>query len=144
MFLFKDAEKAKPQSGVTLLEVLIVLSIIGLIAAVIGPRLVGYLGRAKTETAELQMKQISSALQLFYIDMGRYPASSEGLATLMTSPAGASSWAGPYLESDEAMADPWGRDYLYSQSEDARGFSLQSYGRDGTPGGSGEDADLSL
>lgn len=131
------------RSGVTILEVLVVLAIIGLIAAVIGPRVVGYLGRAKSETAELQVDQINNALQLFYIDMGRFPAETEGLAALMQSPAGAADWAGPYLADSEALTDPWGRSYLY---EDATGGSedplVYSLGRDGTEGGSGEDADV--
>jgi general secretion pathway protein G len=136
--------KRKPTftSGVTILEVLIVLAIIAMIAAVAGPRLIGYLGRAKTETAELQITQIRNALQLFYIDMGRYPTTPEALAVLMQPPAGEVSWAGPYLETDTALTDPWGRQYLYSQPEGAETPSVSSLGRDGSRGGSGEDADL--
>lgn len=131
------------KSGVTILEVLIVLAIIAMIAAVVGPRLIGYLGRAKTETAELQIGQITNALQLFYIDMGRYPAASEGLPALMAAPAGATEWAGPYLSSEEALMDPWGRDYVYEDAGDADP-NVYSLGRDGAPGGSGEDADVEL
>ncbi len=130
------------KSGVTILEVLVVLAIIAMIAAVVGPRVVGYLGRAKTETAALQIDQIENALQLFYIDMGRYPAESEGLAALMSAPSGSSDWAGPYLSSDEALSDPWGRDYLYEEAGDGVDPSVFSLGRDGTRGGSGEDADI--
>lgn len=131
------------RSGVTILEVLVVLSIIALIAAVVGPRLIGYLGKAKSETAELQIKQLGSALQLFYIDTGRYPAAAEGLAVLMQAPAGEADWNGPYLDSADALTDPWGRDYLYEPPKDGTNFAVSSLGRDGAPGGNGEDRDLS-
>ncbi len=130
------------RSGVTILEVLIVLAIIAMVAAVAGPRLIGYLGRAKVQTAELQIGQIKSALQLFYIDVGRYPAAAEGLAVLTQPPAAAESWAGPYLESEEALIDPWGRDYLYAVTEGTGTPGISSLGRDGAKGGSGEDADV--
>ena len=132
------------RSGVTILEVLVVLTIIAMIAAVVGPRLIGYLGRAKTETAELQIKQIGNALQLFYIDNGRYPTSAEGLGVLMAAPPGDASWAGPYLDSADGLKDPWGRDYLYDEPGQSGTAGVRSLGRDGARGGSGEDADISL
>ncbi len=131
-----------PRSGVTILEVLVALAIVALVAAVVGPRVIGYLGRAKTETAELQVNQIGNALQLFYIDMGRFPAESEGLAALMTAPSGGAGWAGPYLASEEALTDPWGRAYLYEETTEGTDPSVYSLGRDGTAGGSGEDSDI--
>ena len=130
------------RSGVTILEVLIVLSIIALIAAVAGPRLLGYLGRAKSETAVLQIRQIESALQLFYVDTGRYPSDAEGLAVLMEAPAGTEDWQGPYLSDPAALQDPWGRGYLYETEDEGDAFAIRSLGRDGRAGGSGEDADL--
>lgn len=130
------------RSGVTILEILIVLAIIALIAGVAGPRLLSYLDRAKSETAALQIQQIENALQLFYIDTGRYPSAAEGLGVLLQGPAGNASWAGPYLESDAAILDPWGREYVM-QSGDGSGLpTLLSYGRDGVSGGSGADADI--
>ena len=134
--------KWNKKSGVTILEVLIVLSIIALIAAVAGPRLIGYLGRAKTETAELQATQLRQAVQLFYIDVGRYPADEEGLGVLMVTPPGEASWAGPYLETADALTDPWGRDYIYAAPEAEGPFSIISLGQDGTRGGTGENADV--
>ena len=130
------------RTGATILEVLVVLSIIALIAAVVGPRLVGYLGRAKSETAELQIDQLRNAVQLFYIDTGRYPTGNEGLVVLFRAPAGTAGWNGPYLESEDALNDPWGRAYLYAPPGDDGVFGIQSLGRDGVRGGSGEDADL--
>jgi general secretion pathway protein G len=131
-------------AGMTILEILVVLSIIAMIAAVVGPRLISYLGRAKSETASLQIKQLGNAVQLFYIDMGRYPTASEGLSVLMESPAGDTTWSGPYMQSGDALKDPWGRDYLYAEPGDGGMFGITSFGRDGVRGGTGEDTDLSL
>ncbi|WP_081894774.1 type II secretion system major pseudopilin GspG [Ruegeria halocynthiae] len=132
-----------PRSGVTILEVLIVLSIIAMIAAVAGPRLIGYLGRAKSETARLQVQQIGNALQLFYIDTGRYPTNSESLSVLVAAPPGDPSWAGPYLDNEEGLIDPWGRTYIYAEPGDQEAPLVSSLGRDGSRGGSGEDSDVS-
>jgi general secretion pathway protein G len=130
------------RSGITILEILVVLAIIALVAAVVGPRLVGYLGRAKAETASLQIGQIKNALQLFYIDVGRYPSTEEGLGVLIAAPTAATGWKGPYLESAEGLKDPWGRDYLYLEPETSETPSVRSLGQDGVKGGDGEDADL--
>ncbi len=130
------------QSGVTILEILVVLAIIALLASVVAPRVIGQLGKAKSETAELQIDNLVTATQLFYIDTGRYPSEAEGLSALIESPAGAEGWNGPYLDSDTALTDPWGRDYIYEPAQEGTGFSIQSLGRDGTTGGTGEDADL--
>lgn len=132
------------RAGMTILEILVVLSIIAMIAAVVGPRLISYLGRAKSETASLQIKQLGNAVQLFYIDMGRYPTGSEGLSVLMEAPAGETAWSGPYMQSGDALKDPWERDYLYVEPGEGGVFGITSLGRDGARGGSGEDADLSL
>ena len=126
--------------GVTILETLVVLTIIAMIAAVVGPRVVGYLGRAKSETAAMQIDNLANAVQLFYIDTGRYPTASEGLSVLVSAPPGDPAWDGPYMQSADALTDPWGRGYLYEEAEG--GFRIASLGRDGTRGGSGEDADL--
>ena len=102
------------------------------------------LDRAKSETAALQIDQIGNAVQLFYIDVGRYPSEAEGLAVLFSAPPGDSDWRGPYLPSNEALTDPWGRPYLYSEPGESGALSIKSLGRDGTRGGSGEDADLAF
>lgn len=135
--------KLTSRSGVTILEVLVVLAIIAMIAAVVGPRLVGYLGRAKADTAELQIDQLRSALQLFYIDVGRYPAAEEGLGVLLVTPASAPGWRGPYLDSAEGLKDPWDRDYIYEATDQGGAVPVvRSLGRDGTKGGDGEDTDI--
>lgn len=131
------------QAGATILEVLVVLTIIAMIAAVVGPRVIGYLGRAKTETATLQINNLADAVQLFYVDMGRYPSEGEGLRALFDRPAGDTNWNGPYLESRAALSDPWDRDFLYSPPTTDDSFEIRSFGRDGSEGGDGEDKDLS-
>lgn len=131
------------KSGATILEVLVVLTIIAMIAAVVGPRVVGYLGRAKSETASLQINNLADALQLFYIDTGRYPSDGEGLAALFDRPAAEPGWNGPYLQSRDALTDPWGRDYIYGSPEADGSFVIETFGRDGSKGGAGEDRDLS-
>ena len=136
------ADHRSRRAGVTILEVLVVLSIIALIAAVTGPRLIGYLGRAKSETAALQITQLRQAVQLFYIDVGRFPSDAEGLSVLVVPPPGEAGWAGPYLENPESVIDPWARDYLYAEPQSGSDFSITSLGRDGARGGTGEDADL--
>jgi general secretion pathway protein G len=130
------------KSGATILEVLVVLTIIAMIAAVVGPRVIGYLGRAKSETASLQINNLADAVQLFYVDTGRYPSDGEGLTVLFDQPAGDAGWSGPYLETRDALSDPWGRDYIYSAPPDNGTFGIASFGRDGSEGGSGEDADV--
>lgn len=142
MILDQHRKNPTNKDGLTILEVLVVLAIIGLLSAVVAPRIVGYLGRAKSETAQIQIDNLSNAVQLFYIDTGRYPATSEGLAALITSPANETNWNGPYMQSDAALSDPWGRDYLYEAPTEGRNFSIQSLGRDGVTGGTGEDQDL--
>ncbi len=125
-----------------MLEILVVLSILVLIAAVVGPRVIGYLGRAKSETANLQIGALKEAVQLYYIDMGRYPTEAEGLGALVDAPAADPAWVGPYIASPEALTDPWGRDYLYVPPGNGTAFSVQSLGADGARGGTGEDADI--
>jgi len=138
----RDTSTLTKRAGVTILEILIALAIIALIAAVVGPRLISYLGRAKSETAGLQLKQIKSAMQLYYIDMGRYPSDAEGLAALVSSPAGNGDWQGPYLENESGLKDPWGRDYIFHAGSDGALPEILTFGRDGVQGGTGEDADV--
>jgi len=127
--------------GVTILEVLIVLAIIALLASVVAPRVLGYLGRAQTTTAQTQINNLSAAVGYFSIDVGRLPTEAEGLSVLFTAPPSAESWAGPYLGSEGAIVDPWGRDYIYIATDDGN-FTIMSFGRDGREGGTGQDADI--
>jgi general secretion pathway protein G len=136
--------KRHRKRGVTLLEVMIVLAIIALIAGLAGPRLIESFGRAKSRAAEIQLANVKSALQLFYIDEGRFPTEAEGVMALVAAPSGVEGWKGPYVENAEAVNDPWGRPFVYRAPGQDAPFDLMTYGRDGVAGGSSEDADISL
>jgi general secretion pathway protein G len=132
------------QAGVTLLEIMVVLTIIALIAGLAAPRLMESFGRAKSRTAQLQMENLKGAVQLFYLDVGRYPSEAEGLDALLTAPGGIENWRGPYLEGPQNLNDPWENRYLYRSPGAERPFEITTYGRDGRAGGSREDSDISL
>ncbi len=130
------------QRGLTLFELLIVLAILAFLATLVAPRVVGYLGRAKSDIARTQAANIASSLELFFLDYGRYPNDSEGLRALIEAPAGATEWRGPYMKEETALIDPWGRAYLYRADAASDAFEVISLGRDGAEGGDGEDADI--
>ena len=132
-----------PQRGFTLLELLVVVVIIGVLAAYVGPRYFTQIGKSEQGTARMQIDALAKALETYRIDTGRYPGTEQGLAVLMTRPADESKWAGPYLVK-AVPKDPWGRPYLYrSPGADGTDFDLRSLGRDGQAGGEGDNADLS-
>lgn len=143
------ARSAKPSSGrlpgnagVTLLEILIVVAIMGLLATAATTQLSAVLGRARSDTTRLQLEQISATLEMFRLDIGRYPNDSEGLKALVDAPIGLSSWRGPYLRKAENVLDPWGRPLIYRPGSDGQSFQLVSLGADGKPGGEGESRDV--
>lgn len=130
-----------PEAGFTLVELLVVLVILSLLAALVGPRVIGYMSQSKVKAARIQIAGFQTALDLFRLDVGRYPLQSEGLAALAAPPPGAAGWAGPYL--DKAVAtDPWGTPYAYGSADNGLSFALRSYGADGREGGEGENADI--
>lgn len=124
-----------------MIELLIVLAILGFLASLIAPRVIGYLGRAKSDIAVSQLSNLATSLELYYLDMGQYPTSDEGLESLVKAPPGNDLWLGPYLKEESALNDPWGEPYKYSVDGDS--FRIWSLGRDGEEGGAGEDRDLS-
>ena len=130
------------EAGFTLVEMLVVISIIGLIMALVGPRVLNYLSESKVKAARIQIESLSSALDLFYLDNGRYPTSSEGLAALTQRPANAASWNGPYLKTAAPPADPWGHPYVYKSPADRAPYEIASYGSTGQPGGTGAAAEI--
>lgn len=130
-------------AGFTLLELLVVLGIITLLATVAGPQVLRYLGKARTETAKAQITAISTALELYALDNGTFPAQQAGLSALMQAPAGATRWRGPYLKNAEGLIDPWGRPYLYKFPGRNGQPDVGTLGRDNAVGGTGEDADVS-
>lgn len=130
------------QQGFTLIELLVVLVILGLLMSVVGPRVMKYVGGAKTDTAKLQIEELSSALDMYHLEVGRYPTQTLGLRALVEQPAGEARWKGPYLRKSNVPQDPWGNDYVYRFPGQHGPFDLYSLGADGQPGGEGEDADI--
>ncbi|PDT00060.1 type II secretion system protein GspG [Rhizobium chutanense] len=129
--------------GFTLVELLVVLAIIGLIAALVAPQVLKYLGSAKVDTTKAQIKNIENALELYYIDVGHYPSTEEGLEALARAPADGSAWNGPYLKKSGTFLDAWGTAYEYKSPADEKPYQIISLGRDRKVGGDGQDADLS-
>ncbi|EUB98382.1 general secretion pathway protein G [Rhizobium sp. CF080] len=128
--------------GFTLVELLVVLAIIGLIAALATPQVLRYLESAKVDTTKAQIRNFESALELYYIDTGHYPTTEEGLAALATRPTNAAAWNGPYIKNAGVFVDAWSTPYQYRSPADEKSFQILSFGRDRKMGGSGQDADL--
>jgi general secretion pathway protein G len=130
--------------GYTLVELLVVLTIISLLVGLVGPRVLNYLGDSKVKTARLQIEGFGSALDLFYLDTGRYPTATEGLNILVQRPTELDVWNGPYLKSGRVPPDPWGNPYRYSvPSDQSPPYEIVSLGSDGAEGGAGSAADIS-
>jgi general secretion pathway protein G len=131
---------ARTAAGFTLVELLVVLAILTLLAGLVGPRVLGQLGGAKSKTAAVQIADLDKALELFKLDVGRFPTTEEGLGALLQRPPSvASGWAGPYLKGS-LPNDPWGKPYRYQLANGA--VQIVSLGADGAPGGEGENADI--
>lgn len=128
-------------AGFTLLELLVVVAIIGLLVGYVGPKYFGQLGKAEVKAARAQIDGIEKALDQYRLDVGRYPGTEQGLNALVTQPPGLTRWNGPYLKKGVPL-DPWQKPYGYKSPGEHGEFDLYSYGRDGVPGGSGEDADI--
>jgi general secretion pathway protein G len=127
--------------GFTLLELLVVMVIIGLLAAYVAPRYFAQVGKSETRSAQAQVASLSNALDAYRLDVGQYPTTEQGLASLTTRPNGSTRWNGPYLQKTVPL-DPWGRPYLYKSPGEHGDYDLSSFGKDGQPGGSGDDIDI--
>jgi general secretion pathway protein G len=134
----------RDERGFTLVEMLVVITIIGLIMGLIGPRVLNYLSESKVKAAKIQMQSFVSALDLFNLDAGRYPSTSEGLAALVRRTPGVAAWNGPYLKGGNVPNDPWNNPYVYRVPGERGAFDIVSFGSDGQEGGSGTAADISL
>ena len=129
------------ERGFTLMELLVVLAILGLLMSLVGPRVLNSLGGAKTKTAGIQIKDLEQTLEMYKLDVGRFPSTEEGLQALVTRPGNAAGWNGPYLKSDVPL-DPWNREYYYKYPGENSEVDIYSYGQDGQAGGESEDADV--
>jgi general secretion pathway protein G len=127
--------------GFTLLELLVVVAIIGLLAAYVGPRYFSQLGKSEVTVAKAQIEAFAKALDQYRLDTGHYPTTEQGLAVLFTKPANEKKWNGPYLSKD-TPPDPWGAPYRYRNPGPKSEFEVLSLGNDGLPGGTGDAADI--
>ena len=132
----------RDQDGYTLTEMLVVIAVIGLIAAVLTPNLIGQLGRSRVKAAELQLQSVAAAIEMFQADNGRYPTSAEGLSALVSAPMDSNTWTGPYLKNTKMLKDPWGAPLIYNATGDGYSFTVGSLGADGKSGGTGVNRDL--
>jgi len=130
------------EAGFTLIELLVVLVIRVLLASLVGPRVIGYLGSSRTKAAKVQIESLGSALELYKLDTGNYPSTSEGLKALVQAPSGAGGWNGPYLTKWEVPNDPWGRPDIYSSPGQHGPYDIISLGADNQAGGTGENQDV--
>ena len=128
-------------AGFTLLELLVVMVIIGLLAGFVGPRFFAQIGKSEVKTAKAQIDALGKALDQYRLDMGRYPSADEGLAALNEKPGESTRWQGPYLKKGVPQ-DPWGQAYVYKAPGEHGEYDLLSLGKDGKPGGTGEDEDI--
>ena len=129
--------------GFTLLELLVVIVIIGLLAGYVAPRYFSQVGRSEIQVAKAQIESLEKALDQYRLDTRRYPSAEEGLQALVSKPENTAGWNGPYLKK-AVPADPWGRPYAYRTPGQKSEYEVFTYGRDGKPGGTGDDADIGV
>jgi general secretion pathway protein G len=134
--------RKRRDGGFTLLELLVVLAIMGMLAAIIAPQVIRYLGSSRTQTAKVQIQYIMQSMELFRLDVGRYPSQQEGLQALVVAPPTAQNWNGPYLKKANALTDPWGAPYQYQIPGQHGEVDVFSLGSDKAPGGTGEAQDV--
>lgn len=128
--------------GFTLIELLVVMMILGLLAGIVGPQVMKYVGDSKSKTARIQIEDLSASLDLFLLDTGRYPTTEEGLQVLVAADQGIQNWSGPYLKKLRLPVDPWGNDYNYRYPGEHGVYDLFTLGADNAIGGQGEGADI--
>ncbi len=129
-------------SGFTLLELLVVLGIIALLAGIVGPQVMKHMGASKTKAARVQIEDLAAALDMYKLDVGKYPTTEQGLVALVEKPADSKRWNGPYLRKTKVPQDPWVNDYRYTSPGQHGKFDIVSFGADEKEGGEGEDQDI--
>lgn len=139
---YLERRKRKSEAGFTLVELLVVMVIMVLLASLVAPRVIGYIGSSKSKTAKVQIESFATSLELFKLDTGRYPSDREGLQALVQPPPGTRNWAGPYLKKSAVPPDPWGNPYRYRSPGQRGPFDIYSLGADNREGGQGEDGDV--
>lgn len=137
-----DAGRGRPRNGFTLIEIVVVVIIIGLLAGIVTPRLMGHVGTSRSKAARLQLDDLVAALELYRLEVGAYPSSDQGLEALTEKPSDVAAWHGPYIRRTTLRIDPWGRPYHYRVPGNYGAFDLYSFGADGLQGGDGENADI--
>ena len=136
------SNRPRRAAGFTLIELLVALVILGMLAGIVGPRIMKYVGGAKSDTAKVQIEDLVNALHMYQLEVGNYPSQEAGLQALVEAPQGVVGWNGPYLAKPRVPKDPWGRDYQYRKPGEHGEFDRFSYGADNSPGGEGDDADV--
>ncbi|UOG93346.1 MAG: type II secretion system major pseudopilin GspG [Candidatus Thiothrix sulfatifontis] len=145
MRIQSQSRRSAAHGGFSLIELMIVLVILGLIAGIVGPQAMKYLGKGKTQSSKVQIENISAALDMYRLEVGSYPTTADGLKALVTAPSSARGWNGPYLKKGEVPKDAWNNDYQYKRpGSNGQPYDLLSFGADGAAGGEGEDADITL
>ncbi|HET9045765.1 MAG TPA: type II secretion system major pseudopilin GspG [Casimicrobiaceae bacterium] len=129
-------------SGMTLIEILVVLVLIGIVLGIVGGNFIGRGEKAKADAAKIEIGQIGQSLDLFKLEIGRYPTSQEGLQALISAPPGVANWNGPYWKKSTLPKDPWGNDYKYVAPGQSGPYDVVSYGADGKEGGEGVNKDI--
>jgi len=134
---------ASRERGMTLIEILVVLVLIGVVLGIVGGNFIGKGEKAKADAAKIEIGQISQTLDLYKLEIGRYPTTQEGLQALISAPAGVTNWNGPYWKKSTVPKDPWGNEYKYASPAQNAPYEISSLGADGKEGGEGPNKDIS-